>query len=178
MLQIAFVCTPFCMLLQVFGSCCAKFETGQTLSYMKMQTDATTPNIVGQQCWESLRPFTCSLIGQTFCSHMRMVISRNPILKVDGHHISDRFLCHFLAQCKQVFIITEHRFSCRLEKLSGWVMKTKLQSFSAIFCLWNHIFNLSDFSVEFCHKLILIFFMGNTEMVNPTYRHIRKRIQR
>ena len=49
------------MLLQVFGSCCAKFETGQTLSYMKMQTDATTPNIVGQQCWESLRPFTCSL---------------------------------------------------------------------------------------------------------------------
>ena len=54
-----FVCTPRCMLLQVFGSCCAKFETGQTLSYM--QTDETTSNIVGQQCWEMLRPFTYSL---------------------------------------------------------------------------------------------------------------------
>ena len=29
----------------LFGSCCAKFETGQTFSYV--QTDATTPNIVG-----------------------------------------------------------------------------------------------------------------------------------
>ena len=43
------------MLLQVFGSCCAKFETGQTLSYMHMQTDATTPNIVGQQRWDASR---------------------------------------------------------------------------------------------------------------------------
>ena len=32
-------------LLHVVGSCCAKFDTGQTLSYV--QTDTTTPNIVG-----------------------------------------------------------------------------------------------------------------------------------
>ena len=38
-------------LLHVVRSCCAKFETGQTFSYM--QTDATTHNNVGscyQQC--------------------------------------------------------------------------------------------------------------------------------
>ena len=37
------------MLLRVVGSCCAKFETGQTFRYV--QTDATTPIIiVGHQC--------------------------------------------------------------------------------------------------------------------------------
>ena len=35
----------YCMLLSVVGSCCAKFETGRTFIYV--QTDATTPNIVG-----------------------------------------------------------------------------------------------------------------------------------
>ena len=54
MLDVASVCTPCCMLLRVVGSCCAKFETGQTF-------EPTTPNIVGQQCWELLRPFACSL---------------------------------------------------------------------------------------------------------------------
>ena len=58
LLYVASVCTPCCMLLRVVGSCCAKFETDQTFSYV--QTDATTPNIVGQQCWELLRPFACS----------------------------------------------------------------------------------------------------------------------
>ena len=46
-LHVASVCTPCCMLfmlLPVVGSCCAKFVTGQTFSYI--QTDATTPNIV------------------------------------------------------------------------------------------------------------------------------------
>ena len=47
------------MLLIVVGSCCALFETGQTFSHV--QTDATTPNIVGQQCWELLCPFARSL---------------------------------------------------------------------------------------------------------------------
>ena len=45
MLYDASVCTPCCTLLRVVGSCCAKFETGQTFSYV--QTDATTPKIVG-----------------------------------------------------------------------------------------------------------------------------------
>ena len=30
MLHVASICTPFCMLLRVVGSCCAKLETGQT----------------------------------------------------------------------------------------------------------------------------------------------------
>ena len=45
MLHVASFCSPCCMLLGVVGSCCSKFETGQTFSYV--QTDATTPNIVG-----------------------------------------------------------------------------------------------------------------------------------
>ena len=45
MLHVLSVCLPCCMLLCVAGSCCAKFETGQMFSCV--QTDATTPNIVG-----------------------------------------------------------------------------------------------------------------------------------
>ena len=37
------------------GSCWAKFETGQTFSYV--QTDAKTPNIVGSCLPTMLRPF-------------------------------------------------------------------------------------------------------------------------
>ena len=35
-------CAPCCMLLRVIGTCCAKFETGQTFRYV--QTDATRPS--------------------------------------------------------------------------------------------------------------------------------------
>ena len=38
------VCTPCCLLLCVVGSCCTKFETGQTFSYLQML------GVVGQQC--------------------------------------------------------------------------------------------------------------------------------
>ena len=48
-----------CMLLRVVMSCCAKFETGQTLNYV--QTDATIPNNAGQRCSELLCPFARSL---------------------------------------------------------------------------------------------------------------------
>ena len=48
MLHVAYVCTPCCMLLRVVGRSCAKFETGQTLSYV--QTDATSLGVVGKQC--------------------------------------------------------------------------------------------------------------------------------
>ena len=40
-------CVHLHTLLHVVGSCCAKFETGQTFSYL--QTDATL-GVVGQQC--------------------------------------------------------------------------------------------------------------------------------
>ena len=64
------------MLSRVVGSCCVRFETGQTFNYL--QTDATNPNIIGptmlgvvafvlavvrkqcnnsEQCWELLRPY-------------------------------------------------------------------------------------------------------------------------
>ena len=47
------------LLLHVDRSCCAKFETSQTFS--QVQTDATTPIIVGQQCCGLLRPIVGSL---------------------------------------------------------------------------------------------------------------------
>ena len=50
MSHVASVCTP--TLLHVVGSCCTKFETGQT--FIDVQTDGTTPNMLGQQCWEFL----------------------------------------------------------------------------------------------------------------------------
>ena len=67
------------MLSRVVGSCCVRFETGQTFNYL--QTDATSPNIIGptmlgvvafvlavvrkrcnnsEQCWELLPPFARS----------------------------------------------------------------------------------------------------------------------
>ena len=71
MLHVASVCTPCCMLWHVVGSCCAKFETGQTFCYV--QTDATTPNVAcvqtsplpqytgySQRRWELSRPFVHS----------------------------------------------------------------------------------------------------------------------
>ena len=51
------VCIP--TRTHVVGSCCTKFETGQT--FIDVQTDATTPNMLGQQCWECVRPFARSL---------------------------------------------------------------------------------------------------------------------
>ena len=38
-------CLRFPTLLRVVESCCTKFETAQTFSYVK--TDATTPNMLG-----------------------------------------------------------------------------------------------------------------------------------
>ena len=52
-LHVASVCTP----------CCAKFETDRTFCHV--QTDATTPDIFGQKCWELLRPFA------HYCQHGR-----------------------------------------------------------------------------------------------------------
>ena len=53
MLHVASLCTPCWKFLRVVGGRCAKFETGQTFSYVQM--DTTTPNIVfwGQQ-WVDL----------------------------------------------------------------------------------------------------------------------------
>ena len=59
MLHVASVCTSCCMLLDVVGCCCAKFETGQTFTLV--QTDATLLAYNSQHCWELLRPFARSL---------------------------------------------------------------------------------------------------------------------
>ena len=51
-------CVLLHILLRVVGSCCAKFETGQTFSYV--QTDATTLIIiVGHQCCTCTLRNTC-----------------------------------------------------------------------------------------------------------------------
>jgi len=49
------VCTPCCMLLRVVGSCCAKMETGQTLS-QQLPTFLlfSDRRRVAQQCWIQL----------------------------------------------------------------------------------------------------------------------------
>ena len=64
---------PVACFLCVVRSCWAKFETVQTFSHV--QTDATNPNIVGQECWKSLRPFAGSL----------------GLIKAQGHPTTKRF---------------------------------------------------------------------------------------
>ena len=53
MLHVGSVRTALCTLLSVVGSCCPKFETVQTFSYVK--TDATTPNDVVGRCYVCLQ---------------------------------------------------------------------------------------------------------------------------
>ena len=48
------------MLLRVVGSCCAKFETGQTFRYV--QTDATTPNNAACMLRLFVRPVACCCV--------------------------------------------------------------------------------------------------------------------
>ena len=65
MLHVASCCTPCCMLLRVVGSCCAKFETGQTFQ-------PTTPTFllfrdrrsVAQPCWIRLHS-SSNIVGAT-----------------------------------------------------------------------------------------------------------------
>ena len=85
MLRVASVCTPCCMLLRLVGSCCAKFETGQTFSYV--QTDATTPNIVG-----SCRPTILRLLAPGFkslineiCKFLHRICFTVSLLIPQGH---------------------------------------------------------------------------------------------
>ena len=54
-------CVRLYTLLPVVGCCCAKFETGQTFSYV--QTDATTPTMLGVVCQQ------CSIHLHTALSH-------------------------------------------------------------------------------------------------------------
>ena len=56
MLHVASACAPRCMLLRVVAQC---LKPVKLLCYL--QTDTTTPNIVGQQCWELLRPLAGSI---------------------------------------------------------------------------------------------------------------------
>ena len=60
--------------MYVVGSRCAKFETGQTFSYV--QRDATTPNIVGNvgSCWVPLHVAKDSLVA-VFSRHATLLPS-------------------------------------------------------------------------------------------------------
>jgi len=60
MLHVASVCTPCRIFVRVVvGSCCGKFEIGQTFS--PVQTDAILLAKNSQQCWELLRPVVQTL---------------------------------------------------------------------------------------------------------------------
>ena len=63
MLHVASVYTPCCMLLGVVGSCCARFEAGQTLS-QQLPTFLLFRDrrSVAQQCWISLHS-SFSIVG-------------------------------------------------------------------------------------------------------------------
>ena len=70
MLQVASVCTPCCMLLRVAGSCCAKFETGQTFS-QQLPTFLLFGDrrSVALQCWIRLQS-SSNNVGATHASYI------------------------------------------------------------------------------------------------------------
>ena len=70
-------CVHLHTLLHVVGSCCAKFETGQTFS--NVQTDATTPNNVGS-CW----PTILSPFAQGFSDNFPLTIQSFPVIANSG----------------------------------------------------------------------------------------------
>ena len=83
------------MLLRVVGSCCAKFETGQTFSYL--QTDVTTPNNVG--------PTLLGVVGQKCCVRLHRALGYvhtvpvdfRPLKNLTGHFVSHETVQYFLA---------------------------------------------------------------------------------
>ena len=83
------------MLLRVVGSCCAKFETGQTFSYM--QTDVTTPNNVG--------PTLLGVVGQNCCVRLHRALGYihtvpvdfRPLKNLTKHFVSHGTVQYFLA---------------------------------------------------------------------------------
>ena len=85
MLHVASFCPPFCMLFNFVWSCWAKFETGQTFSYM--QTDATTHNNVGSCCQQCCVPLHEAL-DRTFEAMMyRQYMSFELEVQLKSFHI-------------------------------------------------------------------------------------------
>ena len=77
MLYVASVCTSRCILMRVVGICCAKFETGQTFSYV--QTHATTYNIVGSTMHMTASSLTLAQpLGLAISRGAKFVWSRVP----------------------------------------------------------------------------------------------------
>ena len=91
MLHVASVFTPCCMLLRVVGSCCAKFEAGQTF-------EPTTPNICFV-LWSPKRTALPTLLGQrTRISHgLQWLMGCNlPMMHCSSKHCWE--LLHPFAQ--------------------------------------------------------------------------------
>ena len=58
--------------------CCAMLETGQTFSPWKRTQQL--PTLLGQQCWELLRPFARSFMQHHFEIHFVLELSRTALL--------------------------------------------------------------------------------------------------
>ena len=85
-LHIVSFCLPCCMLLYVVRSCCAKFETGQTFSYV--QTDATTPNNVAASCCQQCCVPLHEALDRTFEAMMyRQYMSFELEVQLKNFHI-------------------------------------------------------------------------------------------
>ena len=68
-----------CVRLHTLLHVVVKFETGQTFSYV--QTDATTPNIVGQKCLQWLRLFTRTLIPALYLRNVTMTVFQRVLIE-------------------------------------------------------------------------------------------------
>ena len=126
MLNVASVCTPCCLLLDVVASCCAKFETGQTFQ-------PTTPNIVGATIgWfsnrtralvdDGARKLTTGLTngkvqgGETFCASFCASLiagSRQAFLCVDCVCLLLEFRVKY-TRCERLLPVKHFYLTCLL----------------------------------------------------------------
>ena len=75
MLHVASVCTPCCMLLQIVGSYCAKFETCQTFSFVQNECN-------NSQCWPTmLCPFAQGIMVKAFFKNKNFTNCSSTYLK-------------------------------------------------------------------------------------------------
>ena len=123
------------MLLRVVRSCCAKFETGQTFSYV--QTDATTLIIiVGHQCCTCTLRNTCIALCN-LTQHCWPTISQHCwMLQVASVCTSYCMLLRVVAQC---LIPVKRLATCkRTQQLPTWLGQQcweLLRPFARTLCL-------------------------------------------
>ena len=166
MFHVLSVCTPCYMLLRVVGRFCAKFETGN------LQTEATTPNIVGTcySCWPTmLRPLARGLSyvlqqvvnsGLIYADVLNFVILSVQRVLETGNAPSDLHYssCHAKAEFSNCLFIHSKYFCPQqnvptLPNLRPRLHNISLLVFFSSFSLSRNVCSRRHSSITICYML-------------------------